>query len=243
MDTSIKFKTNIAKTTVSLTGVNAGYFTSKQGILGTDVFADLLTGTAAAPTNATAANSSDGFVLDIKKDNKRLDLTAAIANGVSVTYGAFFDAGMLDLTDGKVEVANLVVDTGVIYKLPKGNYTFELYVIKGGKISGNIRRVNISVTDNQVVPTFTKVFQKLADVSALEECFKFAFDGKTQTVANNKPVTDTNFTGVAVGTNKTADTNGNTFVKSVNVTLAIVDNAGALGSYTINVPINTIIYP
>lgn len=248
MDTSIKFKTSIAKATVSFTGVNSGYFTSSVGILGTAPFTALLTGNTDAPTNNSVKNCADGFVLDIKKDNKRLNLDSTIADGVTVKYRAFFDANSLDLTDGKIELANLVVDGGVIYKLPKGNYTFELYVIKEGKISGNIRRVNISVTDNQVVPTFTKVFQKLADVASIEECFRFSFDDKTQSLSNvnNRPLTDVDtFKAVSIpAANMSVDTNKNTFVKSANVTLAIDDNNGNdLGDYTINVPINTIIYP
>ncbi len=193
-------------------------------------FADVLTGNDAIPTNSTVTGS--GFVLDIKKDGKRLDLTADInaSDPIGITYSEFFDADNLDVSDGKVVVASHFVDGGnVIYKLPNGNYSFELYVVTNGKI-GAIRRANVAVSDSQVTPTFTKKEQSISKAGTAAACFEFKFDGQTQS-------------NIAVAS---STTNGygayKTFIKTINVTISVAaDNGSFTGTYTIPVTVNTLL--
>ena len=245
IDTALKLKTGLTKATISLTGTKDGYYVKNQGITGVTkldangavagTFADVLTGNDAIPTNSTVSGS--GFVLDIKKDGKRLDLNADInaSNPTGITYSEFFDADNLDVSDGKVVVASHFVDGGnVIYKLPNGNYSFELYVVNDGKI-GAIRRINIAVTDTQVKPSFTKTAQSISKGKGgvIAGCFEFKFDGQTQT-------------DVAVAdyeqTKKQDGTLDKTFVKTINVTISVNPDDGSLvGKYTIPVTVNALL--
>ncbi len=238
VDTALKLKTAKTNVTVALTGTKDGYYVKDQAIAGVTkldangavagTFAAVLSGNEAIPTNSTVSGS--GFVLDIKKDGKRLDLNANIADGVAVKYNAFFDSNSIDVSDGKVILASHVVDTGVIYKLPNGNYSFELYVVTNGKI-GAIRRVNVAVSDSQVIPTFTKKEQSITKAGGTAAaCFEFKFDGQTQA---NIAVADSTTNGY--GADKT-------FVKKINVTISVAaDNGSLAGTYTIPVTVNTLL--
>ncbi len=240
VDTALKLKTAKTNVTVALTGTKDGYYVKDQAIAGVTkldangavagTFAAVLVNNDAIPTNSTVTGS--GFVLDIKKDGKRLNLAADInaSNPTGVTYSEFFDADNLDVSDGKVVVASHFVDGGdVIYKLPNGNYSFELYVVTNGKI-GAIRRVNVAVSDSQVAPTFTKKGQSISKAGSVAACFEFKFDGQTQS-------------SIAVAS---STTNGygadKTFIKTINVTIKVkADNNSLEGYYTIPVTVNTLL--
>jgi len=135
-----------------------------------------------------------------------------------------------EMTDGKVVVASHFVDGGnVIYKLPNGNYSFELYVVTNGKI-GAIRRVNVAVSDSQVTPTFTKKEQSISKAGTAAACFEFKFDGQTQ---SNIAVASSTTNGY--GADKT-------FIKTINVTISVAaDNGSLTGTYTIPVTVNTLL--
>ena len=238
VDTALKLKTAKTTVNVALTGTKDGYYVKDQGITGVTrldangavdgSFAALLTGDDKIPTNSTVSGS--GFVLDIKKDGKRLNLAADIASpAVGVTYGDFF-ANTIG-TNGKVVVASHFVDGGnVIYKLPNGNYSFELYVVTNGKI-GAIRRVNVAVSDSQVTPTFTKKEQSISKAGSAVACFEFKFDGQTQ--AN---------TAIPAGGSTVTDSGDKTFIKTINVTINVAaDNGSLTGTYTIPVTVNTLL--
>ena len=241
-DTALKLKTALTTATVALTGEKDGYYVNDQVIAGAGrikadgtadgSFTAVLGLNDAIPTNATVTGA--GFVLDIKKDGKRLDLSADInaSNPTGIYYRDFFDNGTLSVADGKVELASHVVDgSDVIHKLPSGNYGFDLYRIADGKIA-KIYRANIAVTDTQVVPTFTKKEQSITKAGSIEACFEFKFDNATQTVTSC-PVDGKTVNGY--GSDKT-------FVKKINVTISVApDNNSLVGKYTIPVTVNTLL--
>ncbi len=222
LDTSInKIKTPIASAKVSLVGVKDGYFVAGQN------YTYILSGSEATPVNSTAVNfanaSGAAFVLDIKKDSKRLDLTATVAGNIA--YGDL----VVNNNDGTFTLSTYISDSGNIVKLPKGNYTFELYIIKDNKIDGSVRRVNITVSDNQVAPTFTKKEQSITKAGSAIACFEFKFDGNVQAT-----------TAVTDSTNDPK--NKTTFVKKCSVTVAITDNNGnATGNLVLSVDVNTLL--
>ena len=248
IDTALKLKTAMTKATVALTGTKDGYYVKDQTITGVTkldsngavdgAFAAILTGDQAIPTNSTVSGS--GFVLDIKKDGKRLNLGADInpsANdgaGLGIYYSDFIKSTVGE--NGKVVVASHYVDLGTttIYKVPNGNYSFELYVVNAGKI-GAIRRINISVTDTQVMPTFTKTSQSIDKSTGKveESCFEFKFDGQTQSVIS---------VAEKETTKKQDGSIDKVFVKKINVTISVAADDGSLtGKYTIPVTVNTLL--
>ncbi len=228
IDTSINaIKTGITKATVSLTAVKDGYFVAKQAFDNNDAL-----NTQATPTNATAA-SYGAFVLDVKKDGKQLNLHTAVPNGA-----CDYDDLIVVKNDGTIEISSYYAasTSSAITKLPTGNYAFELYIIKGGKIDGSVRRATLTVSDKQVKPTFKKVEQSRTKAGSEAACFEFSFDGKKQTSI-----------GTAGYVTENKDKAGNitsVFVAKADVKLDITDGNGvATGIYTITVDVNTLLDP
>ncbi len=231
IDTSINaLKTGITKATVSLTAVKDGYFVDNQS------YDQILNG-AAAPNNNTAA-SYGAFTLDIKKDGKQLDLNSNVPN-TGIKY-----SDLIKINGGKIEISTYFAGTtgapatdGAITKLPTGNYAFELYIIKGGKVDGSVRRATLTVSDKQVKPTFKKVEQSVTKAGSEAACFEFSFDGKKQTNINTAPYVTKNLA-------KDNVTVTSVFVAKAAVTLDITDGNGvATGKYTITVDVNTLLDP
>ncbi len=231
METAINaVKTSAVQAKVSLTGSNGGYFVTKQD------YTEILTGNQKTPVNSTASTysvnaSGAGFILDVKKDGNRVDFNKEVANNVK------YSDLIVDNYDGSFTINSYVAGSGsAIVKLPKGNYSFELYILKTdaktGKVSvdGSVRRVTLSVTDNQVKPTFVKKYQKLSDAAnAGKGIFEVKFDGAVQNVWK-------------VSESTHDDKNATTFVKKIAVDLEIKksDGSAVTGTYTIDVEVNTL---
>ncbi len=232
LDTSINaIKTAVSTATINLTAVKDGYFVDNQG------YDEVLNAAKAAPNNSNAA-SYGAFTLDIKKDGKQLNLNSAIANGSSVLYSNFIN---VNTTTGEIKINSYCAPStaGAITKLPAGNYAFELYIIKSGKVDGSVRRCTLAVTDSQVKPTFKKVGQSVKDKGSVEACFEFTFDGKKQTAVDTTPA---NYVTRNYKSDNTTVTS--IFVSKADVALAITDGNGAqTGIYTIAVDVNTLLDP
>ncbi len=186
LDTAIKSTTDVAAATITLTGTTDGGYYAGPGVLTTNGYYNTkigatVTGLIKADNEIPSAGAVSGagfsYVIDIKHNGTRVvDNTGAF----KANYTDFFTP---DFANGKIILKNLAIPGApgtAVKKLPKGTYTFTLYLMKDNTIT-KVAPINVTVNDNQTNPTYTQQYQNINDPNAgsVDKCFKFSFDNQT----------------------------------------------------------------
>ncbi len=215
LDTAIKSTTDVAAATITLTGTTDGGYYAGPGVLNTNGYYNTkigatVTGIIKADNEIPQAGAVSGagfsYVIDIKHNGNRV---VDNVGAWKTDYAGFF---VKDDANGKITLKNLIMPGGagtMVKKLPKGTYTFTLYLMKDNTIT-KVVPINVTVNDNQTNPTYTQQYQNINDPNAgsVDKCFKFSFDNQTPVPA-----------AVDYDCNESGTYGNGTFVKDVDITV------------------------
>jgi len=222
LDTSVfdylSKKTEDKVATLQVAKANGGFFTGEV---------DLTSNFTLTKTNShTATAAAASLQLEVVKNGSKIDITSA-------DYNQFIKTD--DADEGKIYVKNLVVDGGVVKKIPTGSYSFRLFEYDANGRVKNPQIIDIVVSDNQVKPVYKQEAQKTnVNTNYGADCFSYTFDGKA---IHKLDGTETRTLVYAYNQNSNS-----VYVKKATVTLKVDfknDNVDTLYNYDVEVAIGT----